>query len=137
MISPNVQHFPRLKIGDAMRLFGVTARALRQYEAEGLIVACRDRFNVRYYDAATRRRIFWIVRLRGAGLPLCAIREALAVEGDNQLAAHAVDKLIPRRAELAEQLAHLDRLLADLSGTAGEIATEQWTSQARSPGALF
>ncbi|HEV2530435.1 MerR family transcriptional regulator [Phenylobacterium sp.] len=62
---------PTYTLSDLIRVYGVTARALRFYEECGLITARRDMRNKRYYDAAARRDVELIVRLRrlGAGLP--------------------------------------------------------------------
>jgi DNA-binding transcriptional MerR regulator len=48
MIEDNIRHLPRLRIGEAMKLFDMTARAIRYYEERGLIDARRDRMNSRY-----------------------------------------------------------------------------------------
>ena len=70
MTTPNIHHLPRLGLSNAMRIFGLTARALRFYEEKGLIEAHRDRLNCRYYDATARNRLEWIARLRREGLTL-------------------------------------------------------------------
>ena len=57
MTVENIHHLPRLGMAGAMRLFGLTARALRFYEEKGLVEARRDRLNARFYDPAARRRL--------------------------------------------------------------------------------
>lgn len=78
----SLDRMARLSLGDAMQLFGVTARALRFYEEAGLVVARRDRRNHRYYDHDARQRIGWIVALRAAGVPLRAIEETLRCDSE-------------------------------------------------------
>ena len=51
-----------------MRLFGLTARAIRHYEEWGLITAMRDRRNNRCFDERARARLGWISTLRAADL---------------------------------------------------------------------
>ena len=74
------RHLPDLRFGDAMRLFGMTARALRLYEERGLVEARRDPMNRRYYDALARKKLARIASLRTAGLSLNEIREILAAD---------------------------------------------------------
>jgi DNA-binding transcriptional MerR regulator len=80
MGDSNLAHLPKIGIGEATRLYGMTLRAIRLYEEMGLVSARRDRFNNRYYDAAARRQLGWISLLRNAGLGLDDIREVLRAE---------------------------------------------------------
>ena len=79
-VAPN-RDLPLLGIGEAIELYGLTARALRYYETLGLVSAQRDRWNRRCYDAVARRRLEWIAQFRKIGLGLAEI-EALLEEGD-------------------------------------------------------
>lgn len=109
MTDGNILHLPRIRMGDAGRLFGLTARAIRLDEEKGLIAARRDRCNCRYFDDAARRRLGWISALRAAGLPLADIGRALDAEDrDGSGRDFAAAKLNARRAELQLQLAKLD-----------------------------
>ena len=113
-MNHNVHHLPRLGLSAAMRLFGLTARALRFYEERGLIEAQRDRLNNRYYDPVARGRLEWIARLRKADISLPEIRQVLAVEGSQARTACAVATLERRRMAVVTQLAAIDGGLADL-----------------------
>lgn len=116
MTRENIHHLPRLGMAGAMRLFGLTARALRFYEEKGLVEARRDRLNARYYDPVARGRLEWIARLRKAGVSLPDIEDVLHAEDDGgQGHACAVAKLERRREALAAELSRLDEVMAELS----------------------
>lgn len=114
MMDDNLRHLPRLGIAGAMRLYGMTARALRFYEERGLIEARRDRLNARFYDAAARRRLEWISRLRRAGVGLPQIEEVLEAETESEARAAAAAALAVRRSKLAAEMAALDAVLAEM-----------------------
>lgn len=117
MTEDNIRHLPRLGIGEAMRLFGMTARALRFYEEKGLIEARRDRMNCRYYDPVARKRLGWIGPLRSAGLSLTDIRSVLeADEADGRGRECALAKLQARRQAVQLELAKVDLALTSLDG---------------------
>lgn len=63
-------------ISDLSSEFGVTARALRFYEDEGLIAPER-RGTVRIYSPRDRARLAWILRGKRVGFSLGEIRELL------------------------------------------------------------
>lgn len=117
MTEDNIRHLPRIGIGEAMRLFGMTARAIRFYEEKGLIEVRRDRMNCRYYDGVARRRLGWIGPLRAAGLSLKDIQDVLDVE-DEARGACALAKLQARRSEMQMELARIDLALAKLEPAA-------------------
>lgn len=110
----NIHHLPRLGMSGAMRLFGLTARALRFYEEKGLVEARRDRLNARYYDPVARGRLEWIARLRKAGVSLPDIEDVLAAEESGEGRECAMAKLERRREALKAELGQLDSVLAEL-----------------------
>ncbi|WP_293906534.1 MerR family transcriptional regulator [Phenylobacterium sp.] len=121
MAPENLHHLPRLGMANAMRIFGMTARALRFYEERGLVEARRDRLNARYYDPVARGRLAWISRLRKAGVSLTDIEDVLRAEDEDGRGADcARDKLAGRREALAAELAQLDSVLADLRTPASD-----------------
>ncbi len=85
---------------DIMRMYGLTARAIRYYEAVGLIETSRDRRNCRTYDPRARERLRLIVELRKAGISIEDIREVLDADYDRQAISAAVEKLSVRVAQL-------------------------------------
>lgn len=64
-------------IGGAARVSGLTRRALRFYEAAGLIGPKRDRLGYRRYDDETLERLQIIGTARRAGVPVREIGELL------------------------------------------------------------
>ncbi|MFZ5719694.1 MAG: MerR family transcriptional regulator [Pseudomonadota bacterium] len=116
MTRENIHHLPRLGMASAMRLFGLTARALRFYEERGLVEARRDRLNARYYDPVARQRLEWIARLRRAGVSLPDIEDVLSAEDEDGRGREcALAKLEKRREALAAELARLDEVAAELT----------------------
>ena len=113
MTVENIHHLPRLGMAGAMRLFGLTARALRFYEEKGLVEARRDRLNARFYDPAARRRLEWISRLRKAGVSLPDIEEVRAEDEGASGKDGAVRKLEARREALAAELGRLETALTE------------------------
>ncbi|MFN9925892.1 MAG: MerR family transcriptional regulator [Phenylobacterium sp.] len=114
MNADRIHHLPRLGMAGAMRLFGLTARALRFYEEKGLVEARRDRLNARFYDPVARRRLEWISRLRKAGVSLPDIEDVLHAEDDDGRGREcAVRKLEQRRETLAAELERLDAALTE------------------------
>lgn len=70
---PTRDHF---SISDLSAEFGVTARALRFYEDEGLIAPER-RGTSRIYSQRDRARLAWILRGKRVGFSLGEIREMI------------------------------------------------------------
>ncbi|MBS2550830.1 MerR family transcriptional regulator [Catenulispora sp. NL8] len=66
-----------MKIGEASRVSGVSARSLRHYEDEGLIVPGRFGNGFRDYCQSTIDRVLVIRTLLESGLPVRLIREIL------------------------------------------------------------
>ncbi|MFN3513686.1 MAG: MerR family transcriptional regulator [Phenylobacterium sp.] len=91
----NVQGLRRpwsaLTIGQLCREFGVTARALRYYEEQGLLAPER-RNQQRLYSGRDRARLQLILRGRRVGLSLAQIRQILDLHSreDGDAAQNAV-----------------------------------------------
>ena len=94
-----------ITLSQAMRQFGLTARALRYYEELGLVVAQRDRMNRRVYEAHAVSRLSVIAEFRRAGLALADIRSIL----ERQEGAAAGDPISFAAARLDQRLQALDR----------------------------
>ena len=106
-------------ISDLSDEFGVTARALRFYEDEGLIAPER-RGTQRIYSHRDRARLAWILRGRRVGLSLADIKELLDLYdlGD--------DRRTQRLATIercSEQVAKLKQQRVDIDATITELET--------------
>lgn len=74
--TPDIHNRDHFSISDLSAEFGVTARALRFYEDEGLIAPERNGLN-RVYDKRDRARLAWIMRAKNVGFSLAEIREMI------------------------------------------------------------
>jgi len=74
--TPDVHNREHFSISDLSDEFGVTARALRFYEDEGLIFPQRNGLT-RVYDTRDRARLAWIMRAKNVGFSLAEIREMI------------------------------------------------------------
>ncbi|MEO3766866.1 MerR family transcriptional regulator [Streptomyces sp. B8F3] len=113
-----------MKISEASRVSGVSARSLRHYEDEGLIVPGRLSNGFRDYCPSTVDRVRVIRSLLESGLPVRLIREflpsltdesdagtdAVCAEFLHEVQSHR-DRLAARIAILSDQQAALDAYL--------------------------
>ncbi|NLU71949.1 redox-sensitive transcriptional activator SoxR [Streptomyces sp. HNM0575] len=72
-------HAKEATVGEVAERAGVATSALRYYEREGLIRSRRTSGNQRRYSRDTLRRVAFIRASQRLGMPLAAIREALAL----------------------------------------------------------
>ncbi|MGZ2359899.1 MerR family transcriptional regulator [Streptomyces sp. 372A] len=119
-----------MKISDASRISGVSARSLRHYEDEGLIVPGRFSNGFRDYCQSTIDRVLVIRSLLESGLPVRLIREVLpgltdgpdagtdvvCAEFLHEVQSHR-DRLAARIAVLSDQQAALDAYLREARRT--------------------
>ncbi|MFE6975804.1 MerR family transcriptional regulator [Streptomyces sp. NPDC057682] len=119
-----------MKIGEASRASGVSARSLRHYEDEGLIVPGRFGNGFRDYCPSTIDRVLVIRSLLESGLPVRLIREVLpgltdGTDAGTEAACEEFlrevqsyrDRLAARIAALSDQQAALDTYLRNARGT--------------------
>ncbi|MFC8867967.1 MerR family transcriptional regulator [Streptomyces sp. NPDC057148] len=119
-----------MKISEASRVSGVSARSLRHYEDEGLIVPGRFSNGFRDYCQSTIDRVLVIRSLLESGLPVRLIREVLPGLTDGTAAGteavcaeflHEVqdyrDRLAAHIAALSDQQAALDTYLREARRT--------------------
>jgi DNA-binding transcriptional MerR regulator len=100
-----------VKIGEAARATGASARSLRFYEDEGLIVPGRCSNGYRDYCRTTVDRVIAVRSLLESGLPVRMIRELLPEPADGREA--TADRL--HSEFLDEVQAYRDRLAARIT----------------------
>jgi DNA-binding transcriptional MerR regulator len=105
-------------ISDLSSEFGVTSRALRFYEDEGLIAPVR-RGTQRIYSHRDRARIAWILRGKRVGFSLAEIREMIDLYdvGDGRQVQRqvALERCRERVALLQRQKSDIDAAIAELT----------------------
>lgn len=106
-----------MRIGEAAAAAGMTAKALRFYEQQGLLAPVQRCPNgYRDYPPETVARLQFIRRSKAAGLALAEIREILRVRDAGQApCAHVA-------AQLAQQLTDLDQQIAELTALRASVA---------------
>ncbi len=97
--------------------FGVTPRALRFYEDEGLIAPRREGL-ARIYSRRDRGRLAWILRGKRVGFSLAEIRELIDlydVDPDHVEQRRATEaKCLERIAQLEKQKIEIDATIAEI-----------------------
>ena len=73
-----------MRIGDLATKAGVSVRALRYYEEQGLISSTRTSGGARRYARTVLRRLAFVRAAQNVGLSLTEIREALATLPDGR-----------------------------------------------------
>jgi MerR family transcriptional regulator, thiopeptide resistance regulator len=103
-----------LDIAEVARLTGLTSRALRFYEARGLVMPLRTASGRRHYGPAELERLHQIVAMKRAGLTLAQIHAMTAGRRIDlrALVAAQVEVLADREREIAGARALLEDILS-------------------------
>lgn len=104
-------------IGEMCDAFGVTARALRFYEDEGLIAPER-RGTQRLYSERDRARVAWILRGKRTGFSLAEIRELLDLY---DIGDHRQTQRLVTLERCKEKITTLKRQRGDIDATITEL----------------
>lgn len=103
-------------IGEVADATGVSTKALRYYERQGLLdEPDRTGGNYRDYSSQVIDRVEFIKQAQAAGFTLRQIGEILAIRDDGRAPCHHVADLVD------ERLDDIDRRLADLRRTRGQL----------------
>lgn len=115
MAAAGTQYF---SIGELSAIFGITTRAIRFYEAKGLIAPVR-RGTTRLYTRRDRARLQMILRGKNLGFSLEEIREFLDLyDADPSMTLqtrHLLKKIESAITDLACKRADIDRSLQELA----------------------
>jgi DNA-binding transcriptional MerR regulator len=103
-----------LDIADVARLTGLTSRALRFYEARGLVRPLRTASGRRHYGPAELERLHQIVAMKRAGLTLVQIQRLTAGRQLDlrSIVAAQIETLADREREIAGARALLEEILS-------------------------
>lgn len=115
---PDALQRTQFTISDLTAEFGLTARALRFYEEEGLISPTRAGLN-RIYSKRDRARLAWIVRAKNVGFSLVEIKELIDLYdlGDGRVTqkARTIERCREQVAKLTAQRQDIDSAIAELN----------------------
>lgn len=116
-----------MKIGDAARQSGISAKMIRYYEATGLIPpADRGSSNYRDYSEADVHELRFIRRSRDLGFSVAEILDLLGMWRDRDRQSSQVKEMVcAHTARLREKIEHLQAMVDTLQALADGCAGDQ------------
>lgn len=115
---PDALQREQFTISDLTAEFGVTARALRFYEDEGLISPSRAGLS-RIYSKRDRARLAWIMRAKNVGFSLTEIKEMIDLydlgDGRTRQRKVTLERCREKVARLTEQRDDIDAAIKELT----------------------
>lgn len=121
---PDALQREQFTISELTAEFGVTARALRFYEEEGIIAPQRNGLS-RIYSKRDRARIAWIVRAKNVGFSLTEIKELIDLYdlGDGRVTQkqRTIERCLEQVAKLTRQRDDIDSAIAELTGFIAQL----------------
>ena len=121
-----------MRIGELAALTGCTPKALRLYEAHGLLGTVARRGSYRHYDLEDVQRVQWIRQALSLGFRLAALQPLRSI--DTPSGAAAVQTLLQtRRRAIADELARLQAADTALAALSMELSTCDGAKTCHSP----
>ncbi|MGW0421297.1 MerR family transcriptional regulator [Streptomyces sp. NPDC003015] len=113
-----------MRIGELSARAGVSVRALRYYEEQGLLTSARSASGQRHYTEAAVERVVFLQRMYAAGLSSRTITELLpCVESPS---AETSDAALKRMAEERDRLSeHIEDLIHTRNALDGLMAVNR------------
>jgi DNA-binding transcriptional MerR regulator len=114
----------RVRIGEVAARAGVSVRALRYYEEQGLLTSTRSASGQRHYTPYAVERVTFLQRMYAAGLSSRTIAELLpCVDAPS---AETSDAALERMAEERDRLSdHIEELIRTRDALDGLMATNR------------
>ena len=103
-----------MRIGEVALATGVSARALRYYEKQGLLTSVRSAGGQRHYAQSAVERVRWIQALYAAGLSSKVLVELLPCVHTGVATPEMLDRLRTERARIEAQARELHATLERL-----------------------